>query len=135
MAAEALEDGKLVDLQPLRPALTRVLQAMLGDRESKEAALLDGGRHIVVTLGSAGVVLVSARPSPESAPGPDSGTTWSISSAHYPAVPLEYPGDDGESNRAIVDCTGAGDCLVAGMVGGLALGWSAHESVCLGLVS
>lgn len=61
---------------------------------------------------------------------PGSGRWFSLSAEHYPALPLEPWG-----KGAVVDCTGAGDCLVAGMVGGLALGWSTRNSLCLGLVS
>lgn len=131
LATEALKDGKLVDHQPLRPAILRVLHAMLLDAGPEPAALLDGGKHLAVTLGSAGVLLVSARPSPASQPG----KAFDVSGTHYPALPLADSRQGGEIEGAIADCTGAGDCLVAGMVGGFALGWSVHESVCLGLVS
>ncbi|CAM9767900.1 unnamed protein product, partial [Hapterophycus canaliculatus] len=114
MAAAALADGKLVDHRALRPALTRVLHAMIFDIESEPAALLDGARHVAVTLGSAGVVLVSARPIPEYPPS--SSLSFGVSGWHYPALPLEHPRQGGESDGAITDCTGAGDCLVAGMV-------------------
>ena len=108
--------------------------------------LLDGAKHIVVTMGSAGVLLASARPAlnpshQETTVGtetdtffetpPDSGRWFSLSARHYPALPLEGQG----GKDVVVDCTGAGDCLVAGMVGGFALGWGTHKSLCLGLVS
>lgn len=108
--------------------------------------LLDGGRHVVVTMGSAGVLLATARlasssPRNETAAvregnafletPPGSGRLFSLSARHYPALPLEGLGRE----RIVANCTGAGDCLVAGMVGGFALGWGIHESLCLGLVS
>ncbi|CAM9666376.1 unnamed protein product [Ectocarpus sp. 6 AP-2014] len=147
LATAALADGKLVDARPLGPALKAVLEAMLGD-VATPMALLDGARHVVVTLGSAGVVLASARPCQppnggllngsdndnrgvlESPLG--SGRWFALSAEHYPALPLERPGQAG--GAMVADCTGAGDCLVAGLVGGLALGWSARESTCLGLL-
>ena len=110
--------------------------------------LIDGARHVAVTMGSAGVVLASARrASPRPAENdsrttgpiddaliecpPGSGLWFSLSAEHYPALPLGSRRKGGD----VVDCTGAGDCLVAGMVGGLALGWSTQDSLCLGLVS
>lgn len=112
--------------------------------------LIDGAKHVAVTMGSAGVLLASARPAPARRAGdgngndrtadpigdtlvecpPSSGRWFSLSAEHYPALPL---GSRGKGD--VVDCTGAGDCLVAGMVGGLALGWSTRDSLCLGLVS
>lgn len=102
---------------------------------------------MAVTMGSAGVLLASARPGCTQHPGnddsstigcggnmiespPGSGRWFALSAEHYPALPLGP-----REGYAVADCTGAGDCLVAGMVGGLALGWSTRESVCLGLVS
>lgn len=113
--------------------------------------LIDGARHVAVTMGSAGVVLASARPASRRPAGngddnnhmagpiddaliecpPGSGLWFSLSAEHYPALPLGSRRKGGD----VVDCTGAGDCLVAGMVGGLALGWSTRDSLCLGLVS
>lgn len=114
--------------------------------------LIDGARHVAVTLGSAGVILASAKPASRQRSGigncdgndrtagpmgntliecpPGSGRWFSLSAEHYPALPLGSLG-----NGTVVDCTGAGDCLVAGMVGGLSLGWSTPDSLCLGLVS
>ena len=150
LAKAALADGKLVDARPLGAALKTVLAAMLDDEAEAPMALLDGARHVAVTLGSAGALLASARPSPtphggdaqlgdgtvslESPAG--SGRWYSLSAEHYPALPLERQrrGDERSGEGVIVDCTGAGDCLVAGMIGGFALGWPARESVCLGLV-
>lgn len=147
LATAALADGKLVDARPLGAALKTVLAAMLEGEADRHMALLDGARHVAVTLGSAGVVLASARPSPAlhdrgtnhcgvvESPA-SSGRWFTLSAEHYPALPLERPGQGGEcsGDHAIADCTGAGDCLVAGMIGGFAMGWSARESVCLGLV-
>lgn len=108
--------------------------------------LLDGGRHVVVTMGSAGVLLATAHlasssPRNETAVvregnafleiPPGSGRLFTLLARYYPALPLEGPGREG----IVTNCTGAGDCLVAGMVGGFALGWGIHESLCLGLVS
>lgn len=154
LATAALADGKLVDARPLGTALRTVLAAILDDETEVPMALLDSARHVAVTLGSAGVVLASARPAPSLHGGninrntgdsksvlfesPSGSGRWFVLSAeHYPALPLERPGQGGEGDDrgAIANCTGAGDCLVAGMVGGLALGWSARQSVCLGLVS
>lgn len=149
LATAALADGKLVNARPLGAALKTVLKAMLDDEAGASMALLDGARHVAVTLGSAGVVLASARPNPtmhdgdthgdstsvvESPAG--SGRWFALSAEHYPALPLGLQGKGGECSGggAIADCTGAGDCLVAGMIGGFALGWSARESVCLGMV-
>lgn len=148
LATAALADGKLVDARPLGPALKTVLEAMLGE-VATPMTLLDGARHVVVTLGSAGVVLASARPcqppnggllngSDNNSRGvlesPLGSSRWfALSTEHYPALPLERPRQAG--GATVADCTGAGDCLVAGLVGGLALGWSARESTCLGLVS
>lgn len=150
LATAALSDGKLVDARPLGAALKTVLAAILDNEAEAPMALLDGARHVAVTLGSAGVVLASAQPSPtlrgggthdsdstsvvESPAG--SGRWFALSAKHYAALPLERQGQEGECSGegAIADCTGAGDCLVAGMIGGFALGWSARESVCLGLV-
>lgn len=148
LATAALADGKLVDARPLGAALKTVLTSMLEDEAEAQMALLDGARHVAVTLGSAGVVLASARPSPTLHGGDShkgdstiecpagSGRWFTLSAEHYPALPLDPQGQGGESSGegAIADCTGAGDCLVAGMTGGFALGWSARESVCLGLV-
>ncbi|CAN0494708.1 unnamed protein product [Ectocarpus sp. 12 AP-2014] len=147
LATAALAGGKLVDARPLGPALKAVLEAMLSE-VATPMTLLDGARHVVVTLGSAGVVLASARPcQPPNGGllnGSDndsrgvleaplgSGRWFTLSAEHYPAPPLERPGQPG--GAMVADCTGAGDCLVAGLVGGLALGWSARESTCLGLL-
>lgn len=147
LATAALAYGKLVDARPLGEALKTVLAAILDDETDAPMVLLDGARHVAVTLGSAGVVLASARPRPtleggdahlgdsasvvESPAG--SGRWFTLSAEHYPALPLEQQGERG-GEGTIADCTGAGDCLVAGMIGGFALGWSARESVCLGLV-
>lgn len=147
----AIKGGELVDPRPLGAALKAVMASMLdesalaaggrGDKfRGSPMPLLDGAKHIAVTMGSAGLLLASARPvsSAEEPAGGDgnflevpsgSGTWFSLSAHHYPALSLGRSG-----NGAIADCTGAGDCLVAGMVGGLALGWDAHESACLGLV-
>lgn len=150
LATAALADGKLVDARPLGAALKTVLAAMLDDETEAPMVLLDGARHVAVTLGGAGVVLASARPSPTPHGGggthhgdsasvetpAGSGRWFTLSAEHYPALPLGQLGKGGEysGEGAIADCTGAGDCLVAGMIGGFALGWSARESVCLGLV-
>lgn len=110
--------------------------------------LLDGAKHVLVTLGSAGVLHASARPiptppqrGPSSSGGtaedrrievtPGSGRWLSVSARHFPALPLEAGSGDG---GAIVDCTGAGDCLVAGVVGGLMLGWPVQDGILMGLV-
>lgn len=107
----------------------------------RSSSLLDGAKHIVVTMGSAGVLLVSARPIPD-LPHVTSTTTDTervvteafveVTADHFPALPLVD--QDGKS-RTLVDCTGAGDCLVAGLVGGLALGWAMRDSMLLGMVS
>ena len=145
----ALAGGDLVDARPLGAPLKAVLAALLEHEEAEPPrTFLDGGRHVAVTLGSAGVVLASATPMScfpddartsssvvESPPG--SGRWFALSAEHYPALPLERRGQRGEGcgEGAMADCTGAGDCLVAGMTGGLALGWSARDSLFLGLVS
>lgn len=151
LAKATLADGKLVNARPLGAALKTVLLAMLDDEAEAPMALLDGARHVAVTLGSAGVLLASVRPGPtlhtsgdthhgDSTSGVESpagsGRWFTMSAEHYPALPLERQGQGGERSGegAIVDCTGAGDCLVAGMIGGFALGWPARESVYLGLV-
>lgn len=153
LATAALADGKLVDARPLGAALKAVLSAMLDDDIEAPMTLLDGARHVAVTLGSAGIVLACARPEPSLRGGdghinissgdgksvllesPSGSGRWFLLSAeYYPALPLEQPGD-GDGGGAIANCTGAGDCLVAGMVSGLTLGWSAEKSVLLGLVS
>lgn len=153
LAGAAIKGGELVDPRPLGPALKAVMAAMLdesavaaGGRGDKSRGLsmplLDGAKHVAVTMGSAGLLLASARPVSNSEERADaegggnllevlsgSGRWFSLSARHYPALSLGRSG-----NGAVADCTGAGDCLVAGMVGGLALGWDAHESACLGLV-
>lgn len=149
----ALADGKLVDARPLGTALKAVLSAMLDNDIETPMMLLDGARHVAVTLGSAGIILACARPAPSPRGGgghvntstgdsesvflesPSGSGRWFLLSAeHYPALPLEQP-DEGDDRGVVTNCTGAGDCLVAGMVSGLALGWSAEKSVFLGLVS
>lgn len=114
------------------------------------SSLLHGGKHIVLTMGGAGVLLASARPIPcsTSLPSPRidppqatdtspdirtiAGKRFSLSAYHFPALPLP---DAAGNPGALVDCTGAGDCLVAGLAGGLALGWDMRNSISLGLVS
>lgn len=146
----AIEGGELVNPRPLGAALKAVLAAMLEESTLVEGGridkfkrpptpLLDGAKHVAVTMGSAGLLLASARPvSLQEHAGGDgnvlevpsgSGRGFSLSAHHYPALSLGKSG-----TAAVADCTGAGDCLVAGMVGGLALGWDAHESAFLGLV-
>lgn len=128
-----------------------VAPGLSGATPTPSMALLDGARHVAVTMGSAGVLLASARPinsvpiesygaCKDNNTGSDvvessrsSGRWFALSAEHYPALPLEEP-REGAATGEVVDCTGAGDCLVAGMVGGLALGWSLRESVFLGLV-
>ncbi|CAM9614213.1 unnamed protein product, partial [Sphacelaria rigidula] len=109
----------------------------------------DGSKHVVVTMGSAGVLVASARRvsavpernktrSNRSSNNPTlveipahSGSSFELSAKHYPALPL--PPQSGGTPGVLVDCTGAGDCLVAGMVGAISLGWELQESVLLGL--
>lgn len=177
-------EGKFVDAKPLGTALTAIFTAMLGGHAPAELdssgtgapsfgdalvgdpsaqvaqaecrpVLLDGAKRIVVTMGSAGVLVASAWPrtagdkrgidgsttcfDPDVAAAgvlveiPDGSGKWfSLSADHYPALPLSSR--RGHQQGVVVDCTGAGDCLVAGMVGGLALGFEAQESVLLGMV-
>lgn len=115
------------------------------------SSLEDGSKHIVVTMGSAGVLVASASPAALSNDDNDknksngdgggrtlieiparSGSWFVLSADHYPALSLSSC--SGGRPGVLVDCTGAGDCLVAGMVAALALGWEMRESLLLGLV-
>lgn len=111
------------------------------------SSLNDGSKHVVVTMGVAGVLVASGSPADLSVDDKDksnggggvlvkiptrSGSWFTLSAHHYPALPL--PARSGGRAGVLVDCTGAGDCLAAGMVGGLSLGWEMRDSVLLGLV-
>jgi len=85
----------------------------LGLRVQLQIVLEAGVNHIVLTLGSHGAALCSL-----------SSDSRSITVHHFPALPA-----------TIQNCSGAGDCLVAGMVFALCQGKSAVAALALGMAT
>ncbi|KAL4448643.1 hypothetical protein ABPG75_005862 [Micractinium tetrahymenae] len=75
--------------------------------------LLAGVRHLVLTLGVDGAALCTLAPGGQA-----------VEVVHVPALPA-----------TVVNCSGAGDCLVAGCLFGLAQGVSAAEALCYGVAA
>lgn len=86
------------------------LRAMLPDIAT---LLLAGLRHLVLTLGADGAALCTLAPGGRA-----------VEVLHVPALPA-----------SVVNCSGAGDCLVAGCLFGLAQGLPAAHALCYGVAA
>ncbi|KAJ8245592.1 hypothetical protein GJAV_G00272400 [Gymnothorax javanicus] len=90
--------------------------------------LLEQLQCVVVTLGPLGVLLCGGLEGGVLRLGPaKSRQTGTLCALHYPAIPLN-PGD-------VVNVSGAGDSLAAGLIAGVLRGLSVDDSVRLGLMA
>jgi pseudouridine-5'-phosphate glycosidase/pseudouridine kinase len=80
-----------------------------------------GAKHVVLTLGDRGALLVSSVSPP--------ATTGGLLQVQATAfAPLQVP------SHLIANTSGAGDALLAGLVHGLCEGWSVEESIPIGMI-
>lgn len=98
-------------------------------------ALIDGRKHVLVTLGPLGVLWVSARPAPTDATADLLAALPFFAAARHPAFSMDFQLCNAPKAAQVVKVTGAGDTLLGGVSAGLVGGYSFASSVQLGLAA